>query len=131
MEYFLNSEFEHLWRMEREEARELRQKIESVPVEIVHPPDESENDIFEDMPPLIKDPFYDMPALVPCKDVELSMIEQDADNAFCEVSGDISAAFDVRPASPPTALRTSIWNWAPTAYNPISALAFSQQVRDL
>jgi len=149
MDHFLNKEFEHLWRMERDEARELREKLETVPVEINHPTDESENDNFDDMPPLVKDPFYDMPALITCKkklplvkdpfydmpalipcNEEPSLIEQNADDAFCEVGGDISAAFEVKPPSSPTILRTSIWNWAPS-YTSDSALAFSQQVRDL
>ena len=108
LEHFLYGDFQKLWRLEREETRILRQKLENIPVEVVHETNHTDTD--------------NMPPLIPCEE---SMIEQDLNEAFSVSENNTST-----PLAIPTTLRTSVWNWAPS-YNPASALAFSQQVRDL
>ena len=36
MEAYLNGDYESLWRMEHQDATDLRNRLETVPVEIVH-----------------------------------------------------------------------------------------------
>jgi hypothetical protein len=128
MEAYLNGDFESLWRMEHQDVTDLRNRLETVPVEIVH-------DDFDDMPPLESDVLSDvsdsMPPLVPFSTVH----PLDSDT--------LSDVFDnmpppVRAPSPPlknelntafTKPSTSLWSW-PQTYTPMSAMNFNQQIRE-
>ena len=78
----------------------------------------------DDMPGLIplSDDEDDMPGLIPLSDY--SSIKHDVNEAFCNIE-----PYEYRPESPTTIPRSNLWNWP--AYNPMSALMFNQQVRDL
>ena len=123
MDALLKCDYEVLWRLEHQEVKELRQKLESIPVEVVKAERKEEEEDFDTMPPLVKDPA------LPGKEemAEVSMIEQDANEAFCH---DLSYESTPLPKTPPTLLRSTLWTW-PVAYNPVSALAYNQQIRDL
>ena len=124
MDALLKCDYEVLWRLEHQEVKELRQKLESIPVEVVKAERKEESDDeFDDMPPLVK------ASALPIKEeeAEISMIEQDANEAFCH---DLSYESKALPKTPPTLHRSTLWTW-PVPYNPISALAYNQQIRDL
>ena len=122
MEALLKGDYEILWRLEHQMVKELRQKLESIPVEVVKAEGkDTHDDIFEDMPPLVKDP-----ALSTCEE-DISKIEMDANEAFCH---DLSYESKEPQKAPPTLLRSTLWAW-PAVYNPVSALAYNQQIRDL
>ena len=158
MEVFLSGDFEQLWRIEHEYTKELRKKLELIPVEVTKNKCTHTEDSFDDLPELIplycanKNPLMpddDMPGLIPLSDEEddmpglipvsnddeddmpglipvsdYSTIKHDANEAFCNLE-----SYDYRPASPSTIPRSNLWNWP--AYNPMSALMFNQQIRDL
>jgi len=82
MEYFLNSNFEYLWKMEHDEVRELREKLENIPVEIIKNKDDlsddsDDDDDYDDMPPLIQMCNNDIPPLIPIYNNDISDIIYD------------------------------------------------------
>ena len=160
MEIFLSGDFEQLWRIEHEYTKELRKKLELIPIGINKNKGTSTEDSFDDLPELI--PLYcddmppliplsddedDMPGLIPlyCDDMpplskishedmpslfpntlynEYSTIDHDVNEKFCHLDG-----INSEPYTSPIVSKSNLWNW-PT-YNPVSALMFNQQVRDL
>ena len=142
LEAYLNGDYEVLWRMERQEVKDLRERLESVPVEIVHMSSED----FDTMPPLERDVLdseYDtMPPLEPIlpSDEKLNT----AVFSEYEVHPTVSNCDDMPPLKPihqqyeklNTALylnnynpsTTPLWSWPASS---TSALVFNQHIRDL
>jgi len=124
LEAYLNSDYKVLWQMERQEVKDLRERLETVPVEIVHMPPEEfdtmpplERDVldseFDDMPPLVSE-FDDMPpleAFVPPVEKFVLPENNELNTAFCKYS-----------TSPP------VWAWPSSS---ASVFSFNQQIRDL
>lgn len=136
MEIFLSGDFEQLWRIEHEYTKELRKKLELIPIGINKNKGTSTEDSFDDlpeliplycddMPPLSKISHEDMPSLFPNTLYnEYSTIDHDVNEKFCHLDG-----INSEPYTSPIVSKSNLWNW-PT-YNPVSALMFNQQVRDL
>jgi hypothetical protein len=126
MEAYLNGDFESLWRMEHQDATDLRNRLETVPVEIVH-------DEFEDMPPLESDVLSDvsdsMPPLVPFDVVHpldsapsfYTSPPLNSEPPLVPLKNELNTAF--------TQPSTSLWSWSQT-YKPISAINLNQQIRE-
>ena len=158
MDHFLNSNFESLWKMEHDDLRELREKLQSIPVEIIkHNDNDSDDDLDDDsycdMPPLIpvetnditEINYDDMPPLIPLSSVFSSqngLNEEDMSSVYSVCTLDkavlspsrpqtpVNIPYTFRQSTPPTVLRSSMWGWPPV-YNSMSALSFNQEVRDL
>lgn len=127
LDAYLNSDYEFLWRMERQEVKDLRERLESVPVEIVHTSPEDfdtmpplERDVLDsdcdDMPPLVSE-FDDMPPLVDLAPPVEKFVPPE--------TNELNTAFSKYSTTPPV---YSLWSW-PTSST--SALVFNQQIRDL
>jgi len=128
MEAFLKCDFEVLWRLENQMVKELRHKLETIPVEVVKAEEKKQDSSFDDMPPLFREPGSITCAVnTVTNEADVSAIEQDANAAFCND--------DSRDSKPPvpqsTFLRAALWNYLPSPYNPIIGYAPNQQVRDL
>jgi hypothetical protein len=136
MEALLNCDFEYLWKLERQDVKELREKLENIPVEIVKHKNEED---YSDMPPLIplQNTIPSESCGLGCKCVSENLIQesviQDTTNQeFCYFEPDTkSVNSEPRPNQNvplPTSLKSSIWSW-PASYNPISSSIYNNQLR--
>jgi len=144
MEAYLNGDYESLWRMEHQDATDLRNRLETVPVEIVH-------DDFDDMPPLEPDVLSDVSesARPPVPFNTVHPLDSDAlsdvsdsmpplvpfSTVYPLQSDVVSDVPDSMPPleKPPSPLKNELntafaWPW-PQTYTPMSAMYFNQQVR--
>ena len=126
MECFLNGDYKALWRMENEEVKNLREKLELVPVETARQRSETE-DTYDDMPPLIDEDFP-----IPSCLITPSSISKDNSVVENETNEEaIAPPYEYRPQSPPLFLKTTTyWPWQ-SIHTPISPTIYTPQVRDL